>query len=192
MKNLITRTLSGIVFLVVLIGSILWSQYAFIGLFLIISLLGLNEYFSMVNRFEGVNIDKLFGLLCGGLMFLLFASVVTGLAEPKVLLIGVFLLMAPFTYELIRKESNPFPNSSYFVLGLVYVIISFSMLGFLGNYKVIPGEYNPMVVLGYFILVWSYDVFAYVVGSLIGRRKLFRQISPGKTWEGTLGGALIT
>jgi phosphatidate cytidylyltransferase len=44
------------------------------------------------------------------------------------------------------------------------------------------------LLIGFFIILWSNDVFAYIVGSLIGRAKLYERVSPKKTWEGTIGG----
>ncbi len=52
--------------------------------------------------------------------------------------------------------------------------------------------YSPYIVLGYFFLVWSFDTFAYIIGSTIGRTRLSKRISPKKSWEGTIGGALLT
>jgi phosphatidate cytidylyltransferase len=52
--------------------------------------------------------------------------------------------------------------------------------------------YNYHYVLGIILLIWASDVFAYLVGSLIGKHKLYERISPGKTWEGTIGAAILT
>ncbi len=43
-----------------------------------------------------------------------------------------------------------------------------------------------------FLLIWSNDTFAYLIGRMIGKTKLFERISPKKTWEGTLGGIFMT
>jgi phosphatidate cytidylyltransferase len=54
------------------------------------------------------------------------------------------------------------------------------------------GTHNPFLVLGLFVVIWIYDTGAYLVGTLFGKHKLFERISPKKTWEGAIGGGLIS
>lgn len=53
-------------------------------------------------------------------------------------------------------------------------------------------EWSPMVMLSVFILLWANDVFAYLIGSKFGKTKLAPSISPGKTWEGVVGGGVFS
>ena len=63
-------------------------------------------------------------------------------------------------------------------------------------YLCYPGEniteYRFDLLLGYLILLWLFDTGAYIIGSLIGKHKLMEKISPAKTWEGLIGGIIIT
>jgi CDP-diglyceride synthetase len=89
-----------------------------------------------------------------------------------------------------------------FVLGLIVLAAGLFSLLFLTSYVQGQGEVvapgapfwagmnrRPWVLLA-MLPTWAADVSAYVVGSLIGRRKLAPRISPGKTWEGTIAGLL--
>lgn len=191
MIELIKRTLTGIVFLVVLIGSMLWHHYAFALVFLVISLLGFNEYLNLVNRSKNIHIQKGPGLVYGFLIYLIMALVAMGLINVEALIIGLFLVFIPFMGLLFQKKENPAANAAFTILGFFYVIIPFGILNFLMNPEMKPGNSSYKLILGFFILVWIYDVFAYIIGSLIGRHKMFPVISPGKTWEGSVGAAIV-
>ncbi len=192
MKELITRTLTGIVFVAVLIGSILWSHYSLAVLFLIITFIGLNEYYDIVNKIHGIKVFKIYGLITGSIIYILFSLVTMGLIEKQILLIIFLLLIIPFGIEIFRiKESNS-SDVAQTLLGVLYVVIPFSALNFFVNPTLQKHNYSPDLLLGYFIIVWCYDILAYVIGSLAGKRKLSKEVSPDKTWEGTLGAAILT
>jgi phosphatidate cytidylyltransferase len=50
----------------------------------------------------------------------------------------------------------------------------------------------PFYALNLFILIWSSDTFAYLAGRAFGKHKLFESVSPKKTWEGLIGGTILT
>ncbi len=192
MSEFVKRTLTGIVFLVVLIGCMLWSHFAFASLFLIITLLGFNEYLNLVNRTQNIQLQKGPTLVTGLLIYLTIALVAIGLITTEALVIGLFFVFIPFIDLLFLKKENPAGNAAFTLLGFLYVIIPFGSLNFLMNPAMQYGNSSYKIILGFFILIWVYDVFAYLIGSLIGRHKLFAEISPGKTWEGTVGAAVFT
>jgi phosphatidate cytidylyltransferase len=95
-----------------------------------------------------------------------------------------------FSVKKINISSDkPFLNIASSIFGVIYVVVPFSFLIELGHYR---NDYEPNFILGIFFLIWTNDTFAYLTGSLIGKRKLMERISPGKSWEGFLGGGLAT
>ncbi len=111
--------------------------------------------------------------------------------------IGVLFLI--FVIAIFTKNEKPVQDVAYTVAGIIYVGIPFALLNRVSwmqegiNNGKIPGcDYNFHLILGPILLIWASDTFAYLVGSLIGKRKLYERISPGKTWEGTIGGGVLT
>jgi phosphatidate cytidylyltransferase len=98
----------------------------------------------------------------------------------------VFLVFLLLIAELFMASGRPFPNIGNYLLGAVYIGAPLVLLTEMAFWT---GNYGPHRVFGLLWMVWTNDSLAYLVGSRIGRTKLFERISPKKTWEGTLGGA---
>jgi phosphatidate cytidylyltransferase len=96
--------------------------------------------------------------------------------------------------ELYRKKERPFGNIAFAIFGVVYISLPFAFLNYLAVYNPlgIHLAYNPWLVMGFFILIWTNDTGAYLAGRAFGKNKLFERISPKKTWEGAIGGLLLT
>jgi len=158
--------------------------------FLIITVLCLEEFYSLIKS-ENLSPSKLLGIIIGSLMFLSVSLVSAELIEFKYLYLNVPLILLVFIFELYRKSKNNLANISHTIIGVLYIALPLAILNFYYNYEFAAGKSNYSVLLGFFILVWIHDVGAYLVGSLIGRHKLFERISPKKTWEGSIGAAII-
>jgi phosphatidate cytidylyltransferase len=107
----------------------------------------------------------------------------------------VFTLAFPFIatiffVELYRDKSTPFQNIALTILGLVYVLMPFA--AWVSYLYPARGIYNSHIILGYFFILWTNDTGAYLTGSAFGRHKLWERISPKKTWEGFIGGLLLS
>jgi phosphatidate cytidylyltransferase len=102
------------------------------------------------------------------------------------LILAVFFLL--FVIELFRKQENPFTNIAYSVVGIIWIVIPFSLINCM-PLMLSEGKY---FLLSLFIFVWLYDTLAYCIGSLIGRHRLMERISPKKSWEGAIGSAILT
>ena len=192
MKNLIIRTITGAFFVTFVIGSVIWNKWAFAALFLIFSLLGLWEFFKIFKKNLQIGIQKYFGLLFGAFLFVSISLSAFNIMEVKFLLINVPLLFIVFIIELFLKNKNPINNISIILTGIFYVVLPLSLLMFFFNPSFVVGVEKTAFLLGFFILVWSNDTFAYLCGSIIGKHKLFERVSPKKTWEGSIGGAVFT
>jgi phosphatidate cytidylyltransferase len=192
MSELIKRTLSGIIFLAVIIGAILWRSSAFGIVFSILTAVALNEYYSMIEN-SRASPQKLMGILIGMALFGLNYLIAFRKAEVEVLLIIIPLIFLFFLSELFSGKEHPFENIAYSLLGIFYIAVPFSLLNYLitfpmnFQYK----EHSPLLLLGIFIIIWTNDTFAYITGSLFGRNRMFPTISPKKSWEGAAGGALF-
>ncbi len=192
MKNLITRTITGVFFVTFVIGSIIWDKWIFAALLLIFSMLGLWEFFKIFEKNIQIGIQKYFGLLAGVFLFVSVTLCAFGIWDVKFLLINIPLLFIVFIIELFSKNEHPFNNISLVITGIFYVVLPFSLLMFFFNPGFVAGVEQSTFLLGFFILIWSNDTFAYLCGSVLGKHKLFKRISPKKTWEGSIGGAVLT
>ena len=191
MNNFISRTLTGAVFVIAIVGSILWAHEAFSLLFLLITAVALLEYYRLINRQRGLRIAAFPGLLSAGILFVTASAVSMNYLKEEVLFINLIIPLLVMTWEMYRNSGNPLENIAFSLLGVVYVALPFSILNFFFNPDFIPGNYHPGVLMGFFFILWAYDTFAYLTGILIGRHKLFDRISPKKTWEGTFGGLVF-
>ena len=91
--------------------------------------------------------------------------------------------------QLYKKtDPAPFASIAYTVLGIIYISVPFTLLHLLAFFK---GFYSYRIVLGILLILWANDIGAYVIGSSMGRYPLFKRISPTKSWEGSIGGAIM-
>lgn len=199
MKNLIIRTLTGIIFLAVMIGGILYSPATFSLLFTIITALSVWEFTGIVNQRADVSVNRFITTVAGGCLFVGFFGYAAGLPGGGVLFVPwllsmIYLLVA----ELYLQRVSPLNNWAYSMLSQVYVALPFSLLCLLEFSALgrdaalaVSSHTGSWLVLAVYVFLWSNDTGAYCVGSLLGRHKLFPRISPGKSWEGSVGGAVL-
>ncbi len=183
-KNLLIRTLSGAVYVALVVGSLLWCPQAFEAVMLFAMLVCMHEFYS-ISRTLGVKPQYVLGMVMAALLFVAVYTLAFGLCCNAYLLFALIpLFTLVFFVELFRKSAAPFTNIAYTLLGLMYVAFPLSLMS--SVYSV--GGMHLM--LSFFILLWANDTFAYLFGITLGRHKLFPSISPKKSWEGYLGGIL--
>ncbi len=188
MKNFFTRTLTAGAFVAVLLGCTFYGAVSFSILFFIITILGLIEFYTLAEK-GGDKPQKAVGTIIGVILYLLSAlSCMYGLSSSILVLILPILFLI-FLIELYSKKENPFRNIAITFIGIIYVAIPFSLLNYIVTYT---GTYNYQLLFGVFFIIWCNDSGAYIVGSLLGKHKLFPRISPAKSWEGSVGGAFIS
>ena len=188
MKNLLIRTITGLIFVVAVVASFLFyekSSVFFYLLFLFFTVMGTYELVRMARNTGLVGNLPLALLLSVTLfsvppvLFLFhgaFALYVLLTATVLLLLIGLVLM----TTELFRGHANPIGNVSLSLLPMLWVAVPFSIIGLLLGYQQVA------VVLAIFIIIWLGDTLAYCSGRLFGKHKLFERVSPKKTLEGFL------
>ncbi len=197
---MLTRTLTGAVFLLVVISALVFNVWTFAALFLLIIILGLHEFYTLIEK-SGYQPQKWVGIVLGCSVFLsLFTFTLSMEAGwhsyfnyPFLFLFGLALIplfFLVFIFELFRKKDQPFANIAYTFLGLTYVALPLSLWCFSSNQ--IGRAYNYHYLLGFFFIMWTADTGAYLFGKFMGKTKLFERISPKKTWEGLMGGILLS
>ncbi|WP_205500616.1 phosphatidate cytidylyltransferase [Rufibacter psychrotolerans] len=188
LSNLQQRVLAGVIGGAVFIGAIYWNQWTFFLLFLLLTVLGLLEFYRLLAE-KGYRPNKVLGVLLGGAMFGLGFWVKANDLSPEWLFLLLPLLFITLVAELYRKTEHPFVNIALTLLGVLYIALPFSLLHVLAF---LPDRYSWQIILGVMFLIWSSDTGAYAAGRTLGKNKLFPRISPGKTWEGLVGGVLLS
>ncbi|MBI2967943.1 MAG: phosphatidate cytidylyltransferase [Bacteroidetes bacterium] len=196
MRTLITRSASGALFVVLIIGSITWNFYSFALLFYLILLLAHFEFFRLLeeNDIEPLKIPGYF-------LSTLFYSLAVFLPDMKLtnhffLLLLILLVISSILISgLYRKEKYPFREIFGTLFPVFYITVPFMLFILSANTcDYIPSmnrfncTYDSFAPIGFFIILWTNDSIAYLAGSYFGRHKLFPSVSPNKSWEGVIAG----
>jgi len=192
LKKLITRTITGIVLVVVMLTAILASSYSYAILFLIILIASIHEFTNLYKESE-VQPNRWFSFLVSIILFIATFLIAKGIVELKYFLgILPFFLMI-MAAELYRKKDKAVENIAVTIFSIIYLAIPISLINFLVFPEILStgNTYTPKLLIALFSLIWIHDSGAYLVGVSIGKHRLFERISPKKSWEGAIGGTLI-
>ncbi len=185
MSNFWQRLITGVIFLVVLISAIVYSQWTFAALFSVIDVLALYEFYR-IGRQTGYKPIAAYGTVVGLAAFVLSFLASAHIIPVSALALVAILLIPIFIIVLFGNYDNPVATIAYTFYGLVYIALPFALISPIAFH----GGYQSIMVLGMFIIIWVNDTGAYCFGVTIGRHRMFERISPKKTWEGFIGGAL--
>ena len=196
MKNFIIRTITGIIFVAAIVASFLRPE-AMVLLFSIVTGLTIWEFTGLVNQRADVTVNRFISTVAGVYLFYamtyycsdIYAGVAKSVVFIPYLVTIVYLLVA----ELYLKQQDPIQDWAYTMLAQMYIALPFSLLNVLACNATNNGlvAFNPSLPLSVFVFLWVNDSGAYCVGSLIGKHKIFPRISPAKSWEGSIGGAVF-
>lgn len=186
MSNFWQRTFTGAAFVAVMLGAAWFHAYAFFTLFFLLALIGLKEYANLMQKQVPLNANLI--MVSGSIVYA--ASIFT-LFSLSNYLFPVFLVccFVIFIVELFAARQQPFISATAAIGGLGYVVLPFVAFVYM---SMMSGKYNFNFVLCYFILQWTSDTGQYLAGRSFGKNKLFERISPKKSWEGFVGGLLLT
>lgn len=183
-SNFIKRAITGILFVAILVGCILYNSFSFGILFMAISALTIYEFGQLINsRAEGVNVNKTIIMLGGAYLFLAVMGFCIDAADSKIFIPYLLLLLYLMISELYLKKASSMLNWAYSMLSQLYIGLPFALLNVLAFHtdpEYSSVSYNPILPLSIFIFLWLSDTGAYCVGSLIGKHRLFERISPKK------------
>lgn len=152
----------------------------------------LYEYYRLIDNKENPNRrDMIFNIAAGMVIFL------TYLFYRRFWLIAllVFIYLTVIAFKIIiSKQHDSLQKGVLNAFGQLYITLPFLILTLLSAdlYGFISGYNYQIYALFIFIFIWINDTFAYLTGSLIGKRKLLEHVSPKKTIEGFIGGLLFT
>lgn len=194
-SNFLQRAITGVIFVAVLVGCILGGPISFTILFALISALTINEFGNIVNRMEYTRMNKPISILAGLFLFLCFGYIGVVPGANEIFIPYLFLILYLFISELYKKQPNPLNNWAYAMMSQIYIALSFALLNVLAYHSSATesvSQYNPILPLSIFIFNWVNDTGAYCTGMLFGKHRLFERISPKKSWEGSIGGAVFS
>ena len=192
-SNLVTRTITGVLFVAIMVCGFLRPE-AMIFLFALITGMAIWEYCGLVNDIEGVSVNRFISTVAGVYFFIAIAAWRSGIVTNFVIFVPYLLtVIYLFASELYLKNVNPVHDWAYTMLSQMFIALPLSMINILAFDVQSDGfvHYDMMIPLMLFVFLWVNDSGAYCSGSLFGRHKLFSRISPGKTWEGSIGGGIL-
>ncbi|MDR2473081.1 MAG: phosphatidate cytidylyltransferase [Tannerella sp.] len=189
MKNLICRTLTGIVYVAVIVAAILFGTLSFAAVFAVFTGLLVGECLRLI-QYKGSIWGKISGI-AGGMYFFVATALFKGDYVGKIIFLPyIMLLLIIIVSTLYYKKGNPLDQLGKYLFVQIYCVGGLSALNGV-SYSLTP-EYSPLPVLMLFIFIWLNDTGAFIIGSWLGKRRLFQSISPKKSWEGFFGGCFIT
>ena len=191
MKNFIQRVAFGIIYLVIIIGSLFLGKFAFGFIFLLINLIALYEFYALTMS-SGASPQIILSLITGGVVFILSFLGSARLVDPGLLILILPFLILIFILALFSEKPDVIKNTAISFMGIVYVAIPMSVINLMAFPSSNAFDYTHRIILGILTLVWVNDSAAYLVGMTIGRHRLFGRISPKKSWEGAMEGAVLT
>lgn len=195
-----TRSLSAVVFVVVMLAGLLISQWTFLLLFCIIHFGCWIEYQRLIGRidsdYKNIGSFHKYGFMLAGLCFLLYFTndnfrFGDFLLHPIGWWLGLLFAFLLPIIELLFNTNISLRNVGYSAFGLIYISLSCGLMIDLLMFPSIPFMSVPIFPIIIILSIWINDTMAYIVGSLIGKTP-FSPISPKKTWEGTIGGIVLS
>ena len=192
MNNFIVRTITAIIFVAVIVASFLRAE-TMVLLFALVTGLTIWEFTGLVNDRPQVTVNRMITTVAGVYLFFAMAGFCSEIIPSAVFIPYLITLVYLMVAELYLKHEDPINDWAYTMMTQLYIALPFSLLNALAFHLTPEGEviYDPVLPLCMFVFLWINDAGAYICGSLLGKHKLFPRISPGKSWEGSIGGGIL-
>jgi phosphatidate cytidylyltransferase len=204
MNETLKRTLSGAIYVILLLTAILFSTESFFILFGIFLLIAIYEFCNLIQA------NKIFPMIFGICLYTAvsllssYNAITTetinklldtnfdlgiNIKQLDIVLMAVSLVVSiKCILFLFYDQFQKISTSSKYLYLLGYIILPFI---FITKISFGVNDYNPKIIIGLFIIIWTNDTFAFIVGKSIGKHKLYEKISPKKTIEGFIGGTVF-
>lgn len=201
MKNFIVRAITGILFVAIVVTCFL-DPTAMVALFALVTGMTIWEFTGLVNDREGVKINRFISTAAGVYFFLAVAGFCSGITPSAVFIPYLLTVVYLFISELYLRNEDAINDWAYTMMSQMYIALPFSCInvlafreasGSMASLEAVsfPILYGMLLPLSIYVFLWINDTGAYLSGSLLGRHKLFPRISPGKSWEGSIGGGIL-
>ena len=192
MNNFIVRTITAIIFVAVIVASFLRAE-TMVLLFALVTGLTIWEFTGLVNDRPQVTVNRMITTVAGVYLFFAMAGFCSEIIPSAVFIPYLITLVYLMVAELYLKHEDPINDWAYTMMTQLYIALPFSLLNALAFHLTPEGEviYDPVLPLCMFVFLWINDAGAYICGSWLGKHKLFPRISPGKSWEGSIGGGIL-
>ncbi|MBD5231174.1 MAG: phosphatidate cytidylyltransferase [Bacteroidales bacterium] len=190
MKNLILRSISGALYVALLVGALLMGSVYFCALCLVFGVIGVVEFRKLMSKGTEVNVASLaadvFAIICLTTLPAWQQNPYIGIGGLTMItmLIFAFYLLVRFIIGIYSSSPAAVSDTATSVFGVMYIGLGLLAAELIGNY-------STHLVLLLFIFIWVNDTGAFLVGSAIGKHKLFERLSPKKSWEGFFGGLVL-
>jgi phosphatidate cytidylyltransferase len=192
MKNLLTRTFFGLIFAVIMVGSILYSPHLFAFVMLIVCFIGAGEVTKLHKKLKFKYLDKFLFRTVSVFSYLILASVALNYSEPKMLILLLAAFLLPFLHGLFSKRHTLQQLAAVHYTSLLFVVLPSGLMLFFFDKNIVGEMAGPFLLLMVIVLIWINDTFAYLIGVKFGKHRLFQRISPKKSWEGSVGGLFFS
>ena len=191
MNNFIVRTITGVLFVAAVVICFL-RPMAMMLFFALVTGMTIWEFTGLVNTRERVTINRFICTAAGVFFFIAVAGFCSDLTPSSVFIPYLLTIVYLFCSGLFTRNIDPINDWAYSMMSQMYIALPFSCLNVLAFRYTLDGvQYNFLLPLSIFVFLWLNDTGAYCTGSLFGKHKLFPRVSPGKSWEGSVGGAII-
>jgi phosphatidate cytidylyltransferase len=186
MNETLTRAISGIVYIGILLCSIFTHNNSYLFGVLMFLFAGISCW--EFNNLIKVKSYRAYFQLVIVAYFTFLAIDENNSSQIIFIVLGLATIITHLflTFNLFKLRRINHKSIIHQQLPLLYIILPFSLITLIPS--IIKNTYNPYIILGVLLIIWSNDTFAYLIGKKIGKRKLFERISPKKTIEGFIGG----
>ena len=176
MNNFIVRTITAVFFVAAIVCCFLRAE-AMVLLFALVT---------------GLTIWEFTCTVAGVYFFFAMAGYNAGITSAGVFIPYLISIIYLMVAELYLKQEDPVNDWAYTMMSQLYIALPFSLLNVLA-FRSLGSDiaFSYLAPLSVFVFLWINDTGAYICGSLLGKHKLFPRISPGKSWEGSIGGGIL-
>lgn len=175
-----------------MLGGTLIHPLAFVLIFATLLFFTQFEFYKIIEQ-AGHKPSKWVGSISGVLFFLICFGLASNLLPKQFGFSFIPIILFLLVFEIYSSDKNTLENSGLSVLGFIYIAAPFSLMNFI-IHNLVDGQTNifyPWILVGVYLIIWANDSFAYLFGTTLGKHRMFERISPKKSWEGFIGGAVF-